>query len=272
MSDTTPLSENAFRADYYDSADFSHWLKKIEHSSRKVASLKRDASKKGYLLDIYSTYLQLTEILLINIYANSEHGFAQRLFVSNSDLQQYFTEHGKNQSLIEWFLLSYDFGIEEKTSINNFEKKYSEHKSILEEVIDDYLKDFDFLNAYKHGYRVISESGNHTLALNIADGVAYKLGEFDTLLTYFSKENRKNDAGRVVGFEVYENTISVNIKRIIIKAMFITAALENMRLVLAAPRHQNKILLQHYYLEDEKVWQDSFGGFRSKEFKYYEDK
>ena len=259
----------SFRAEYYKNADFSHWLKKIDYSAKKVLSFKKDESKKGYLLDMYSSYLQLAEILLINIYANSEDGFAQRLFVGNIELRTYFIENGQRHDFIEWFLLGYDFGIKEKASINNFEQKYSEHQSILEEVISDYLKDFDFLNAYKHGYRVLGAAGNHSIAFNLGGNTSYKIAEFDTLLTYFTKENAKNERNKVIGIDVYENTILVNIKRVIIKATFLTAVLENMRLILAAEGHSDKsIVLEHFYLEDKKIWQESFGGFRSKEFKH----
>lgn len=261
-------TEDEFRVNYYHEADFSHWLKKIEHSARRVATLRRDGSKKGYLLDIYSSYLQLIEILLINMYANSDEGFARRLFVSNLDLRKYFTKFGSDESFIEWFLLGYNFGIEEKSSINDFEQKYAEHREILREVIDDYLKDFEFLNAYKHGFRVLSSSGSHTIAIDVG-GATYKLGEFDTLLTYFSKDNRKDERGKVVGIDLFENSIMVNIRRTVIKAIFITAMLDNMRLVIAATNHERGIALNHYRLMDKTVWRESYGSFRSKEFMYY---
>lgn len=269
MNEAKPSINDEFKTDYYGNADFSHWLKKIEHDWRKMATLKKDASKKGYVLDIYSTYLQLAEILLINIYANSEDGFARRLFVDNATLRQYFSQYSQDAHFIDWLLLTYSFGIEDKSSINDFEQKYTDHKNILEETIKDYLEDFDFLNAYKHGYRVLSAPGSHSIALGVG-GSSFKLGEFDTLLTYYSRGNRKNEAGKVVGLEVYENSILVNIDRIIIKAFFITTALENMRLILAASRHQNRIVLQHYRLTDREKWRKGFGSFRSKEFKYYE--
>lgn len=257
-----------FRADYYQNADFSHWLKKIDYSAQRALALKRESLKKGYLLDIYSTYLQLAEILLINIYANCEDGFAQRLFVGNLDLRDYFAKNGQRPDFIRWFLLGYDFGIKEKDTINNFEQKYNEHESILGEVIEDYLKDYDLLNAYKHGYRVTSAAGTHNIAVSLGGSSSYQIGAFDTLLTYFTKENIKNGK-KVIGVDIYENTIMVNIRRVIIKATFMTAILENMRLILAVDGRDNKnIILQHYYLKDKKVWQEGFGSFRCREFKH----
>jgi hypothetical protein len=267
MSQSSDTRPGLDITDYYNSIDFSHWLKKIIYNASKLHSLKTDKAKSGYLLELYSAYMQLAEILLINmkICTTRDRDFHKNLFIPNHELHQFIENHAQSSDFIDWFLTNYDFGIVEKDSIKNYQQKYDLHKTLLNEVIEDYAKDFDFLNAYKHGYRVQGSAQTQTLSIGIEGSQTVPFASYDVYLAYYSKD--KDLSGKAQSL-VFQNTIYMKLYRVVAKAAFITIVLENIKAILASQSkdgNNKQTKVTHFVLKDEKAWNESFGAFRWRE-------
>jgi hypothetical protein len=250
--------------DYYNSIDFSHWQKKIMYNASKLHHLKTDKAKSGYLLELYSAYMQLAEILLINMKICTTRGrdFHKNLFIKNNELHQFIENEAQTAEFIDWFLTNYDFGIVEKSTIKNYQQKYELHKTLLEEVMEDYSKDFDFLNAYKHGYRVQGSTETQTFSIGIEGSQTVPFASYDVYLAYHS--NGKDPSGQAQSL-IFQNTIYMKLYRVVAKAAFITIVLENIKAILASQSEDSKnrpTKVTHFVLKDKKAWDESFGAFR----------
>lgn len=249
--------------DYYNSIDFSHWLKKIKYNASKLHQLKTDKAKSGHLLELYSAYMQLAEILLINMrICAKREDFHKSLFISNQKLHEFIENHAQSTEFIDWFLTNYDFGIVEKNTIKNYQQKYELHKTLLKEVMGDYSKDFDFLNAYKHGYRVQGSTETQTFSIGLEGSQAVPFASYDVYLAYYSKG--KDPSGQAQSL-IFQNTIYMKLYRVVAKAAFVTIVLENIKAILASQsedgsNRQTKVT--HFVLKDKKTWDESFGAFR----------
>jgi hypothetical protein len=233
-----------FLRDYYSSRDYSIWLARIKYAAKRLDELKTDGKRRGYILDLYSSYLQLTEILLTNIRiaTTREKEILKTLFISNGDLRKFFAQAQYDPRFYQWFLTNFDFAIKEKEQINLYKQKFDEHEEILKEVIKDYLADYEFLNAYKHGYRV-------SAALS---------PKHDAQLKYLSRERATETKGEYI---ILENEINFKVVRVYLKATFTTAMLDNLRLILGNNPGE-KVNLVHYFFKDRTVWDKSFGTSR----------
>lgn len=250
-----------FMLDYFNNIDFDYWEKRLNFSLDKIHKLKKNKSKSYYLIDIYSIYLQLLEIFFVNtlILSVKEDGFLSILFADNHKLREMVGQQFTNPQFVNWFMDNLVFGFKDKTKINNYEKKRREHQQILKESAEDYLRDFEFLNSYKHGFRVQI----HFDAVVGIGGTA--LLKADTELAYFTKErfNREKDI-------VCKNQIMFNHQRVVTKSYFILQMLKNCQKVFLA---QGKdVNLQHYFLTDLDKWQKTFGVARFKEPLFYIEK
>jgi len=232
-----------FLREYYSSKEYSVWLARIKHSARRIDTLKRPTNRQPYILELYSVYLQLLEILLTNIKVGTDRREAlTTLFIENSELRKFYSHARFDSKFYEWFLSNYDFAIKEKHKINRLKKKFAEHEEVLREVIGDYLEDFDFLNAYKHGYRVKALIGE----------------KLDAQVSFISRARDPDDKSK---FIIYEREINFKARRVYMKALFITAMLDNLRLILANDTGK-KISISHFFITDRKIWDDSFGTSR----------
>lgn len=240
--------------DYFNNIDFDYWEKRIDFSLDKIRKLKKNKFKSYYLIDVYSIYLQLLEIFFVNILILSagENGFLSILFIGNFELREMIKKQFSDPQFIKWFMDNFVFGFKDKSKINNYDKKRNDHEQILKEAVEDYLKDFEFLNSYKHGFRVQAHSGG---TLSIEKMVILKA---DTELTYFTKENLGGGKGLV-----YRNIVMFNHERVFTKCYFILGMLKNSQKVFLA--RGKPIKLDHYFLTDLDKWQASFGVARFKE-------
>lgn len=246
-TNTDPIKQ--FMLDYFNNINFNYWDKRLNFALDKILKLKRDKSKSYYLIDIYSIYLQLLEIFFVNtlILSTKEDGFLPILFANNNELREMVKRQFTNPKFINWFMDNLVFGFKDKTKINNYEKKRTEHQQILKESVEDYLKDFDFLNSYKHGYRV---QINFNPTIGIKNILLLKT---DTELVYFTKKKCL----------IYRNLIMFNHRRIVTKSYFILQMLKNCQKVFLA---QGKaVKLEHYFLTDVTKWQEAYGMARFKE-------
>ena len=73
--------------EHYKEIDFSLWQKAIDVYCDKLRTLKKDESKKVWILQLYSTYLQMIEVFCINIFAITENNLWDNLFLSNQGLR-----------------------------------------------------------------------------------------------------------------------------------------------------------------------------------------
>jgi hypothetical protein len=142
---------------------------------------------------------------------------------------------------------NYVFGFKDKSKIKEYEKRYAEHISIVKECVNDYLEDYEFLNAYKHGYRAKALFGDTKISIN-----NHKLLQGDSDLTYYCKR----------GNSILRCNITFNHKRILGKAFFILEMLKNAQKIYLSPG--KKVTLVHHYIADFESWSKSFGTARFK--------
>lgn len=250
-----------FMIDYFNNIDFDYWEKRLNFALDKIRKLKKNKSKSYFLIDVFSIYLQLLEIFFVNtlILPAREDGFLPILFTSNSSLREMIKQQFTDPQFINWFMDNLVFGFKDKTKIDNYEEKRRQHQQILKESVQDYLKDFDFLNSYKHGFRVQIRFDPVVGIKNTA------LLKVDTELIYFNREhfNKEKDI-------VCKNLVMFNHERIFTKSYFILQMLKNCQKVFLA---QGKAInLQHYSLTDKDKWQKTFGIARCKEPLFYIEK
>jgi len=241
-----PIKTNSvkkFMIDYFNNIDFDYWEKRLNFSLDKIHKLKKNKSKSYYLIDVYSIYLQLLEIFFVNtlILSAGEGGFLSILFTGNFELREIIKKQFSDSQFIKWFMDNFVFGFKDKTKINNYEKKRQNHEQILKEATEDYLKDFEFLNSYKHGFRVQISFDS---VLSIEKMVILKA---DTELTYFTKEHLEKGKDLV-----YKNMVMFNHERIFAKCYFILQMLKNSQKVFLASG--KAIRLDHYFLTDLDKW------------------
>ena len=244
-----PSDIKQFVIDYYTDIDFDYWEKRLNSCVDKVRRLKRDKSKAPYVIDVYSIYLQLLEIFFINAltFSIKEDGFFSILFASSQELRKHIEKQFTNPEYRVWLMNHLIFGLKEKRKINKYPQKYNEYLQILKECTEDYLKDYEFLNSYKHGYRIHI---NHNVTVGIETFAIVKSG---TELTYYTKKRN----------QIYKNCIVFKPERIFIKCYFILSMLKNCQKVFL--NRGKPVELNHYYLLDRGKWGSTYGMFRRKE-------
>ncbi len=247
-----------FMVEYFQSIDLGYWENKLSNASNKILTLKTPKKKLYYVTDFYLSYLQLLEIFIINalIFAAREHAFLEHLFISNQKIKERVEKHF-NKQFYTWFLDNYVFGLKEKEKIHNFDQKHADYLMVLDECVKDYQKDYDFLNAYKHGFRV-NAADKGGIAIN-----NYQLLSTNAVFTYFSKEFDKKEKEDII----YRKTIMLNYERFIMKAHFVLSMLQNTQKVFLGQelRPGKEFKLDHFFITDRKKWDKSYGFYRHKE-------
>jgi hypothetical protein len=236
---------------YFKDIDFKYWEVRLSHILSKLKTSKTDKAKSLYLVDCYSVYLQLLEIFFINILSLSakEKTFFHFLFIGNKELRIYVETYFLDKEFQKWLMENYVFGLKDKSRIKNYEKRYAEHINIIKECVKDYLEDYDFLNAYKHGFRAKALFGDMKISIG-----GYKILQGDSKLTYYSqKEN-----------SIFKRSITFNHKRILGKSFFVLEMLKNAQKVFLAQGNNKKMTLNHCYIKDIEDWNKSFGTARFK--------
>jgi hypothetical protein len=234
---------------YFKDIDFKYWEKRLSYVLLRLRTLKTNKAKSLYLVDCYSIYLQLLEIFFINILALSvkEKTFFHFLFINNSELRKYIKANFLNKEFQKWLMENYVFGFKDKSKISEYEKHCADNISVIKECVRDYLEDYDFLNAYKHGFRAKAFFGNNKISIE-----GYCLLQGDSELTYYSHKRKS----------IYRCSIIFNHKRILGKSFFILEMLKNAQKVFLAQNSNKKITLKHCYIKDIDNWNKSFGTTR----------
>lgn len=242
---------------YYKQIDFNIWQTKAYRAFSKISTYKRQKNKSPYVIDLFSTYIQVSEILLINLAAvlsGSDNGFIARLFITNKDLRDLIKKNlYKNdvldETLIKSILLDYVFSFNDKSQISNLEEKISIYTLMIKESINDYFEYYEFLNAYKHGYRV-QASGRITLTLKGGvNSQSLQIGDYNSSITYYSK------AGEII----IENIASFNYERIYQKITYVLNIMICVQKTVLARFSGEPYKLEHLEVVDKNEFHKYFG-------------
>lgn len=238
--------------EYYKNVDYSIWddiflvcKEKLEGGSGEI--------QKQWSIELYSKYLQVLEVLCINILVVGSNNIGN-LFISNRDLREDILRFKGDNPLKEKFIDQAIFHIEQKNDIKNFEKRKSLYRRILNESLEDYIKDYEFLNAYKHGFRVETK-GQTKISIN-----GFSIGKYNATLTYFSKERDKKTKQNII----FKNTCCFNWERVLYKSFFILDMLKKLK-ASSSLTGGEEVTLELLYILNEKQFEKSYGTFRSKE-------
>lgn len=210
--------------EYYEKIDFSYWDDEIKSLHPGGAGdLKEEGTANA--IRLYSVYLQLIEIFYLNVFAITESRHLANLFLGNKELRSLIELAKGDPIFLDYFFEKWVFGIQEKDSIPNYQKKLLKYVAILKNATEDYLKDFDFLNAYKHGFRTHS-SGAMTLSVSLDSnpGMGFQIVKCNSSVTFLSKENDV----------VFEKLISFNWHGVVERCEYILNMLQNAKQILNA--------------------------------------
>ncbi len=142
--------------DYIKNFSFNIWEKKATFCIKKINKLKKQQNKIDYINDLYSIYLQLIENFIIFLLVR----WSNNTIFLFEDSYSIITSFSKvKDNLIKW-LLDEIFICLTNSEILNLRQKY---EKLLKEVFNDYENDKNFLNSYKHWYRITWNSFNNKL-------------------------------------------------------------------------------------------------------------
>jgi hypothetical protein len=261
---------NKFKLAHYESADFDGLIDKLNKLYVSLKRLKDQKKKNRVVLDLYTLYIQIIELFFTNTYALRVpvDNFPSALFISNNNLHKFIEDN---------FIKTTDYSVSFLTKIifvvsktnEDTKDRYVLYSNLLQEVVKDYLAEFDLLNAYKHGYRINAKHDKSTLSLITNSGQSIKLSESDSTIVYFSKlnadlkENKKEAEGFGVsgGQVVIENTLSFKADRVFGKALFVCSLLNNIR-AAALLHYKQKIHgkeISSFSITDKKEWSKTVG-------------
>ena len=85
--------------------------------------------------------------------------------IKKSDLVFFEEKTHDGDDFVTYLLKNFVFANKDDKKDRTQQK--SDYKHMIKESIDDYTKDKDFLNSYKHGFRVFSEEG-HSLFVGMS--------------------------------------------------------------------------------------------------------
>lgn len=252
----TTADIDAFRRTYFERADYMYWYDRLMWAWRRHAELKRPENKARQLVDAYSIYMQCVEIMLINM--NSlmvpRERFLRSLTIDNFKIREFGQKVLDDRDLLRKFTKN---GIYQLRNEQPTEAELNFDVSTLRECIQDYLKNYNFLNSYKHGFRVNSASGPNFMAFGKGGGPTFKLFEGDSQLTYY--DFRKDDGVQ----SMYETTIYFKHSRVFGKSLFTIIYLMNMRLfTLRGLGDTRRYKRPFFIIYDKEDWDNAFGDGR----------
>lgn len=254
-----------FREDFYIQSDIEYWLYKIHKINSDYNRYKSGKYKSRATVDIYSVYIQLIEIFFINLNATStsDEGFLPALFINNFQIKSEIEKikDGKSERLnifldkninpIEKF-----FAAGDPIILSNQMRLY---RSTFVEVINDYLNDFQFLNAFKHGFRVKFNSSDRKYTISLGEGRTFPLLETTATISYYSSS--RNKEGQKI---IYDHDLSFHPDRIFGKSIFVYAMLHNLFEIRKSIGEQKPGKYRQFSVGDRKLWNSYYPSFRNK--------
>lgn len=239
--------------DYFSDFNLELFEKRLDFTLLKLKNLKTEKARGIYYIEIYSSFIQLIEIFCINSIAISDNNLFDNLFLSNKKMTQkiesrFFHERSNsNQKYIDFILNTYVFN-----GYKGTEQQKNIYKQLLKEGVQDYLKDKNFLNSYKHGFRVKSSAGRKVyISTNNKD--FHGITSLNSTVHYLTKENNI----------IYENTIGFNWERIYTKCAIMINVLDAMKQIVITTPGKEIQFSRITFPKPEKVY-SKFGNYRWK--------
>lgn len=257
--DKVPLTQekiDAFRLNYYKQMDVMYWKDRISYITNHINKVKSPQIKSRSIIDIYSVYIQICEIVVIHMHSSNVKPaqFIRTLAIRNNEIVKFAESVVKNSNYQSRFITEFVNGAyrgEQYDEQNRFEQR------LLNECLEDYVENHDFLNAYKHGYRVNSLFGPNYLAIGIEGMPMTKLVEGDSSISYFHVTGNSKK-GNLASID-----ITFNFERVRGKALFLVHILENMCLSnLAVLGQPEELRYTTFGVHDKDLWNKSIGKTR----------
>jgi len=242
-----------FKLNHFEKIDFEYWQGKISRLYNQLQRLKDQSKRNRCIIDLYTNYLQMTEILFINICANfaSLEYFPSMLFISNKNIKQFISDKFSNSTKTSGiFLKSYSI-----VASKQDEKTMNLYRNLLMEVSKDYLENHELLNAFKHGYRINAKNEKMSLAIGNRKQM-FNINETDSSITFFYKKICREPFVETI----CEKTINFNNGRIFVKLLFASSLLENLRSAVLLSMGKKVKAGKYFYIDDMDSWNKSFGG------------
>ena len=235
--------------EHYRDIDFLYWEKRARHAVDRIRSLKREKSKHHYYLELYTDYVQIFEATMINMMAITSGQLFKYLFIDTGRLNSLAEDlatgpatHNGNWA-DEWIR---DFVFQRRIfngyRIEDPETKIRDYKMIVKEAAQDYLKDRELLNAFKHGFR-IKPLGESSLSIS-RDGDPnarqYLVGKYNAGIAYYSSVKPKGAPKNTA--RVFKNQVRFNWERVYQQVLYLSNALENTKqtiLLFAKPKRKD---------------------------------
>lgn len=261
-----------FKLEFFTNLDAHHFIEKIAKLSRYEERLKDQAKKNRALYDLYFTYLQLVESLVIYSHATivPTQDFPQAIFLPTDRIVAFIENNilkkgssSCDELLAKLYIIPGD----------NTDKYMKDMKSLLQEAAKDYIDNYQLLNSYKHGGRLKASVAEGSVSIGLAGKKTFKVADYDSTISYYSKETNKRDDKKVT--TVFKHTINFKKDRVYGKALFCASSLLNLKSLTRAR------LLQHVKLKKSEAsrfeinmssWHETFGSFNLKQpiFSYQE--
>lgn len=223
MKKLTEPSKDPLADEYYKNFDIDIFNKKLSFLVKNVSKLKSEKAKKVYSTELYATYLQIVEIFCINMFAASDKDLAGNIFLNPTELNKkiesrFYKERTENgEDYVSYLINNFVFALKDDVKDRTSQKVY--YKRFVKEAIDDYLKDKQFLNSYKHGFRVFpGEKAVFSIGLT-GSNESFLQQEFSSSIYFYSKSEDKTS---IVLCSVFYNW-----QRVYIKSLVLLNILEN---------------------------------------------
>lgn len=253
--------------------DPEYWVERIIGAFRKYESLKTPKYKARYIVDSYSIFIQLAEIVVIHMHTLTQEpaSFLHTLAIRNDEIRDFAEKitKAKGRTYLHDFVENFSYKIRGAEVLKTSQKSIARDVNLLVECISEYLKNYDFLNSYKHGYRLSSMHGQNSLTIGRPElGIApIKIFEGDSQLTYY-KVTRK---GKGLS-KLEEISTSFTAQRVFGRALFLASLLYNIRLseLRALGAIDGRVKYSHFDISDTDQWRKAFGGYQFKQtlFRY----
>ncbi|MCD4811735.1 hypothetical protein K8R14_03985 [bacterium] len=246
--------------------DTKYWDRRVSFAFDKINTYKKLANKSPFIIDLYTSYLQLIEIFLLNTLSLLKLSWVI-VFIKNHELRDlvkktFYKDYSKkrfDRELISNLINNLVLGKKGTVRLKDRKGKLSSYSMFLQEVITDYLADYDLLNAFKHGYRVQGSGENSISITPTGSTKSFILSEFTASIVYLSKEKQT----------IYEMSVAFNYERIYLKSQYLINMLENMKEIESAIYGKRPITtLNHFIITDKAKIRSSFGVSRWKTPKY----
>ncbi len=206
----------------YNEIDLSVFNNIFTHLFETLSKNSVDSSAPT--LNIVTSHLQLVEILCLHIFAVKENNI-MHLFLANQPLREkiesdmFKSKNIINKRYFEEFLKKYIFNKNLDTPFTTSEQEtLQDQLRVIGHALKLYIKNFQLLNSYKHGFRLGSKGGETDLAIGNNKDNLILLDKYNTTITFFSKSK---DC-------IEENVLCLNWQPLVIDAAIIINVIELM--------------------------------------------